>query len=77
MSSGTSNNALNIRELIAVPGMNTMDGFEGSPATSVQIFVPSSDVINLLFMIYSIAMGCGVRNLRVSVVVAGFISCMD
>jgi len=28
--------------------MNTTEGFDGSPAALVQIFVPSSDVTNLL-----------------------------
>jgi len=28
--------------------MNTTEGFEGSPMASAQIFVPSSDVTNLL-----------------------------
>ena len=48
MSSGSSNCLSKIRELDEDPGMNTTEGFEGSPTALVQSFVPSSDVTNLL-----------------------------
>ena len=48
VSSGSSNCLLKIRVLDEAPGMNTTEGFEGSPTASAQIFVPSSDVTNLL-----------------------------
>ena len=48
VSSGSSNCLSKIRELDEDPGMNTTEGFEGSPTALVQSFVPSSDVTNLL-----------------------------
>jgi len=50
--------------------MNTMVGFEGSPMTSVQIFVPSSDTTNLLELMALNVMG-EVKGLEVSIIVAG------
>ena len=43
--------------------MNTTEGFEGSPTASVQIFVPSSDVTNLLGLM-ALNKQCSARKVR-------------